>query len=259
MEFHINLVFHGGNQKGENKESSINKDENKEDVKEKENGKVENKNGNKEEAKEVEEKVEVKEEDSKKEAEKQDVEKENKEIEENKQNAEKDFSGNIPTITKSFFGDKYDLKFLGEDEWLKNVESVYVNDVEYEKKPLIWGDSAGRYNILESDSTIAIGIGNFNKDENIIKIKSKGSSSCSSISKQSPSLIFILSSRLNFLRFTLASSIILLSLSIVTISGSVPDASYINIEENPMAVPNSKIRNGFFILTINSKNLAVSF
>ena len=33
----------------------------------------------------------------------------------------------------------------------------------------------------------------------------------------------------------------------------------INIEENPMAVPNSKIRNGFFILTINSKNLAVSF
>ncbi|TBX18195.1 hypothetical protein BFS06_08305 [Clostridium perfringens] len=161
-------------QKGENKESSINKDENKEDAKEKENGKVENKDGNKEEAKEVEEKVEVKEEDSKKEAEKQDVEKENKEIEENKQNAEKDFSGNIPTITKSFFGDKYDLKFLGEDEWLKNVESVYVNDVEYEKKPLIWGDSAGRYNILESDSTIAIGIGNFNKDENIIKIKSKG-------------------------------------------------------------------------------------
>lgn len=160
--------------KGENKESSINKDENKEEVKEKENGKVENKDGDKEEAKEVEEKVEVKEEDSKKEAEKQDVEKENKEIEEKKQNAEKDFSGNIPTITKSFFGDKYDLKFLGADEWLKNVESVYVNDVEYEKKPLIWGDSAGRYNILESDSTIAIGIGNFNKDENIIKIKSKG-------------------------------------------------------------------------------------
>ncbi|EOU1901882.1 DUF1533 domain-containing protein [Clostridium perfringens] len=157
-------------QKGEKKESSINKDE----AKEKENGKVENKDGNKEEAKEVGEKVEVKEEDSKKEAEKQDVEKENKEVEENKQNAEKNFSGNIPTITKSFFGDKYDLKFLGEDEWLKNVESVYVNDVEYEKKPLIWGDSAGRYNILESDSTIAIGIGNFNKDENIIKIKSKG-------------------------------------------------------------------------------------
>ncbi|MDU3017306.1 MAG: DUF1533 domain-containing protein [Clostridium perfringens] len=170
-------------QKGENKESSINKDENKEDVKEKENGKVENKNGNKEEAKEVEEKVEVKEEDSKKEAEKQEVEKENKEIEENKQNAEKDFSGNIPTITKSFFGDKYDLKFLGEDEWLKNVESVYVNDVEYEKKPLIWGDSAGRYNILESDSTIAIGIGNFNKDENIIKIKSKGYKECTFIIK----------------------------------------------------------------------------
>lgn len=170
-------------QKGENKESSINKDENKEDVKEKENGKVENKDGNKEEAKEVEEKVEVKEEDSKKEAEKQDVEKENKEVEENKQSAEKDFSGNIPTITKSFFGDKYDLKFLGEDEWLKNVESVYINDVEYEKKPLIWGDSAGRYNILESDSTIAIGIGNFNKDENIIKIKSKGYKECTFIIK----------------------------------------------------------------------------
>ena len=170
-------------QKGENKESSINKDENKEDAKEKENGKVENKDGNKEEAKEVEEKVEVKEEDSKKEAEKQDVEKENKEVEENKQSAEKDFSGNIPTITKSFFGDKYDLKFLGEDEWLKNVESVYINDVEYEKKPLIWGDSAGRYNILESDSTIAIGIGNFNKDENIIKIKSKGYKECTFIIK----------------------------------------------------------------------------
>ena len=170
-------------QKGENKESSINKDEAKEDAKEKENGKVENKDGDKEEAKEVEEKVEVKEEDSKKEAEKQDVEKENKEIEENKQSAEKDFSGNIPTITKSFFGDKYDLKFLGEDEWLKNVESVYINDVEYEKKPLIWGDSAGRYNILESDSTIAIGIGNFNKDENIIKIKSKGYKECTFIIK----------------------------------------------------------------------------
>lgn len=168
---------------GENKESSINKDENKEDAKEKENGKVENKNGDKEEAKEVEEKVEVKEEDSKKEAEKQDVEKENKEVEEKKQNAEKDFSGNIPTITKSFFGDKYDLKFLGADELLKNVESVYVNDVEYEKKPLIWGDSAGRYNILESDSTIAIGIGNFNKDKNIIKIKSKGYKECKFIIK----------------------------------------------------------------------------
>ena len=166
-------------QKGEKKESSINKDE----AKEKENGKVENKDGNKEEAKEVGEKVEVKEEDSKKEAEKQDVEKENKEVEEKKQNAEKDFSGNIPTITKSFFGDKYDLKFLGEDEWLKNVESVYVNDVEYEKKPLIWGDSAGRYNILESDSTISIGIGNFNKDENIIKIKSKGYKECTFIIK----------------------------------------------------------------------------
>ena len=149
-------------QKGEKKESSMNKDENKEEAKEKENGKVENKDGNKEEAKEVEEKVEVK---------------------ENKQNAEKDFSGNIPTITKSFFGDKYDLKFLGADEWLKNVESVYVNDVEYEKKPLIWGDSAGRYNILESDSTIAIGIGNFNKDENIIKIKSKGYKECTFIIK----------------------------------------------------------------------------
>ena len=170
-------------QKGENKESSINKDENKEDAKEKENGKVENKDGDKEEAKEVEEKVEVKEEDSKKEAEKQDVEKENKEIEENKQNAEKDFSGNIPTITKSFFGDKYDLKFLGEDEWLKNIESVYVNDVQYEKKSyLIFGDNA--YKILESDSTLTIGANQFKQDENIIKIKSKGYKECTFIVKE---------------------------------------------------------------------------
>ncbi|GAA0065351.1 MAG: DUF1533 domain-containing protein [Clostridium perfringens] len=169
-------------QKGENKESLINKEENKEDVKEKENGKVENKDGNKEEAKEVEEKVEVKEEDSKKEAEKQEVEKENKEIEENKQNAEKDFSGNIPTITKSFFGDKYDLKFLGTDEWLKNVESVYVNGVEYEKKSyLIFGDNA--YKILESDSTLTIGANQFKQDENIIKIKSKGYKECTFIIK----------------------------------------------------------------------------
>ena len=169
-------------QKGENKESSINKDENKEEVKEKENGKVENKDGDKEEAKEVEEKVEVKEEDSKKEAEKQEVEKENKEVEEKKQNAEKDFSGNIPTITKSFFGDKYDLKFLGEDEWLKNVESVYVNGVEYEKKSyLIFGDNA--YKILESDSTLTIGANQFKQDENIIKIKSKGYKECTFIIK----------------------------------------------------------------------------
>ncbi|MCX0390087.1 DUF1533 domain-containing protein [Clostridium perfringens] len=169
-------------QKGENKESSINKDEAKEDAKEKENGKVENKDGDKEEAKEVEEKVEVKEEDSKKEAEKQDVEKENKEIEENKQSAEKDFSGNIPTITKSFFGDKYDLKFLGEDEWLKNVESVYVNGVEYERKSyLIFGDNA--YKILESDSTLTIGANQFKQDENIIKIKSKGYKECTFIIK----------------------------------------------------------------------------
>ncbi|ELC8379227.1 DUF1533 domain-containing protein [Clostridium perfringens] len=169
-------------QKGENKESSINKDENKEDVKEKENGKVENKDGNKEEAKEVEEKVEVKEEDSKKEAEKQDVEKENKEIEENKQSAEKDFSGNVPKLIKNFFGDKYDLKFLGEDEWLKNVESVYVNDVEYEKKSyLIFGDNA--YKILESDSTLTIGANQFKQDENIIKIKSKGYKECTFIIK----------------------------------------------------------------------------
>ncbi|WEV07909.1 hemoblobin-interacting domain-containing protein [Clostridium perfringens] len=169
-------------QKEENKESSINKDENKEEVKEKENGKVENKDGDKEEAKEVEEKVEVKEEDSKKEAEKQEVEKENKEVEEKKQNAEKDFSGNIPTITKSFFGDKYDLKFLGEDEWLKNVESVYVNDVEYEKKSyLIFSDNA--YKILESDSTLTIGANQFKQDENIIKIKSKGYKECTFIIK----------------------------------------------------------------------------
>ena len=169
-------------QKGENKESSINKDEAKEDAKEKENGKVENKDGDKEEAKEVEEKVEVKEEDSKKEAEKQDLEKENKEIKENKQSAEKDFSGNIPTITKSFFGDKYDLKFLGEDEWLKNVESVYVNDVEYEKKSyLIFSDNA--YKILESDSTLTIGANQFKQDENIIKIKSKGYKECKFIIK----------------------------------------------------------------------------
>ncbi|MDK0549543.1 hemoblobin-interacting domain-containing protein [Clostridium perfringens] len=169
-------------QKGEKEESSINKDENKADVKEKENGKVENKDGDKEEAKEVEEKVEVKEEDSKKEAEKQDVEKENKEIEENKQSAEKDFSGNVPTITKSFFGDKYDLKFLGEDEWLKNVESVYVNGVEYEKKSyLIFGDNA--YKILESDSTLTIGANQFKQDENIIKIRSKGYKECTFIIK----------------------------------------------------------------------------
>lgn len=169
-------------QKEENKEFSINKDENKEEVKEKENGKVENKDGDKEEAKEVEEKVEVKEEDSKKEAEKQEVEKENKEVEEKKQNAEKDFSGNIPTITKSFFGDKYDLKFLGEDEWLKNVESVYVNDVEYEKKSyLIFSDNA--YKILESDSTLTIGANQFKQDENIIKIKSKGYKECTFIIK----------------------------------------------------------------------------
>ncbi|ELC8439131.1 DUF1533 domain-containing protein, partial [Clostridium perfringens] len=177
------------NKKGESKEeikekeeSSINKDENKEEVKEKENGKVENKYGNKEEAKEVEEKVEVKEEDSKKEAEKQDVEKENKEIEENKQSAEKDFSGNVPKLIKNFFGDKYDLKFLGEDEWLKNVESVYVNGVEYEKKSyLIFGDNA--YKILESDSTLTIGANQFKQDENIIKIKSKGYKECTFIIK----------------------------------------------------------------------------
>ncbi|ELC8347226.1 DUF1533 domain-containing protein, partial [Clostridium perfringens] len=169
-------------QKGEKEESSINKDENKEEVKEKENGKVENKYGNKEEAKEVEEKVEVKEEDSKKEAEKQDVEKENKEIEENKQSAEKDFSGNVPKLIKNFFGDKYDLKFLGEDEWLKNVESVYVNGVEYEKKSyLIFGDNA--YKILESDSTLTIGANQFKQDENIIKIKSKGYKECTFIIK----------------------------------------------------------------------------
>ncbi|MGU8587594.1 hemoblobin-interacting domain-containing protein [Clostridium perfringens] len=169
-------------QKGENKEASINKDENKEDAKEKENGKVENKDGDKEEAKEVEEKVEVKEDDSKKEAEKQEVEKENKEIEEIKQSAEKDFSGNVPKLIKNFFGDKYDLKFLGEDEWLKNVESVYVNGVEYEKKSyLIFGDNA--YKILESDSTLTIGANQFKQDENIIKIKSKGYKECTFIIK----------------------------------------------------------------------------
>ncbi|MDZ5046368.1 DUF1533 domain-containing protein, partial [Clostridium perfringens] len=169
-------------QKGEKEEASINKDENKEDAKEKENGKVENKDGDKEEAKEVEEKVEVKEEDSKKEAEKQDVEKENKEIEEIKQSAEKDFSGNVPKLIKNFFGDKYDLKFLGEDEWLKNVESVYVNGVEYEKKSyLIFGDNA--YKILESDSTLTIGANQFKQDENIIKIKSKGYKECTFIIK----------------------------------------------------------------------------
>ena len=126
--------------------------------------------------------MEVKEEDSKKEAEKQDVEKENKEIEEIKQSAEKDFSGNVPKLIKNFFGDKYDLKFLGEDEWLKNVESVYVNGVEYEKKSyLIFGDNA--YKILESDSTLTIGANQFKQDENIIKIKSKGYKECTFIIK----------------------------------------------------------------------------
>lgn len=168
--------------KGEKKESSINKDEAKEEAKEKENGKVENKDGNKEEAKEVEEKVEVKEENSKEQVDKKE-EKENKEVEEKKQDAEKEFSGNVPKLIKNFFGDKYDLKFLGEDEWLKNIESVYVNDVQYEKKPyLIFGDNA--YKILESDSTLTIGANQFKQDENIIKIKSKGYKECTFIVKE---------------------------------------------------------------------------
>ncbi|EOU1681249.1 DUF1533 domain-containing protein [Clostridium perfringens] len=168
--------------KGEKKESSINKDENKEVAKEKENGKVENKDGNKEEAKEVEEKVEVKEENSKEQVDKKE-EKENKEVEEKKQDAEKEFSGNVPELIKNFFGDKYDLKFLGEDEWLKNIESVYVNDVQYEKKSyLIFGDNA--YKILESDSTLTIGDNQFKQDENIIKIKSKGYKECTFIIKE---------------------------------------------------------------------------
>ena len=169
-------------QKGEKKESSINKGENKEVAKEKENGKVENKDGNKEEAKEVEEKVKVKEENSKEQVDKKE-EKENKEVEEKKQSAEKEFSGNVPKLIKNFFGDKYDLKFLGEDEWLKNIESVYVNDVEYEKKSyLIFGDNA--YKILESDSTLTIGANQFKQDENIIKIKSKGYKGCTFIVKE---------------------------------------------------------------------------
>ena len=168
--------------KGEKKESSINKDENKEVAKEKENGKVENKDGNKEQSKEVEEKVEVKEENSKEQVDKKE-EKENKEVEEKKQDAEKEFSGNIPKLIKNFFGDKYDLKFLGEDEWLKNIESVYVNDVQYEKKSyLIFGDNA--YKILESDSTLTIGANQFKQDENIIKIKSKGYKECTFIVKE---------------------------------------------------------------------------
>ena len=168
--------------KGEKKESSINKDEAKEDAKEKENGKVENRDGNKEEAKEVEEKVEVKEENSKEQVDKKE-EKENKEVEENKKDAEKEFSGNVPKLIKNFFGDKYDLKFLGEDEWLKNIESVYVNDVQYEKKSyLIFGDNA--YKILESDSTLTIGANQFKQDENIIKIKSKGYKECTFIIKE---------------------------------------------------------------------------
>lgn len=163
--------------KGEKKESSINKDEAKEDAKEKENGKVENKGGNKEESK-----VEVKEENSKEQVDKKE-EKENKEIEEKKQDAEKEFSGNVPKLIKNFFGDKYDLKFLGEDEWLKNIESVYVNDVQYEKKSyLIFGDNA--YKILESDSTLTIGANQFKQDENIIKIKSKGYKECTFIIKE---------------------------------------------------------------------------
>ncbi|MDK0863739.1 DUF1533 domain-containing protein [Clostridium perfringens] len=168
--------------KGEKKESSINKDEAKEDAKEKENGKVENRDGNKEEAKEVEEKVEVKEENSKEQVDKKE-EKENKEVEENKKDAEKEFSGNVPKLIKNFFGGKYDLKFLGEDEWLKNIESVYVNDVQYEKKSyLIFGDNA--YKILESDSTLTIGANQFKQDENIIKIKSKGYKECTFIIKE---------------------------------------------------------------------------
>lgn len=168
--------------KGEKKESSINKDENKEVAKEKENGKVENRDGNKEEAKEVEEKVEVKEENSKEQVDKKE-EKENKEVEEKKQDAEKEFSGNVPKLIKNFFGDKYDLKFLGDDEWLKNIESVYVNDVEYDKKSyLIFGDNA--YKILESDSTLTIGANQFKQDENIIKIKSKGYKECTFIVKE---------------------------------------------------------------------------
>ena len=167
--------------KVEKKESSIKKDENKEVAKEKENGKVENKDGDKEEAKEVEEKVEVKEENSKEQVDKKE-EKENKEVEEKKQDAEKEFSGNVPKLIKNFFGDKYDLKFLGEDEWLKNIESVYVNDVQYEKKSyLIFGDNA--YKILESDSTLTIGANQFKQDENIIKIKSKGYKECTFIIK----------------------------------------------------------------------------
>lgn len=168
--------------KGENKESSIKKDEAKEEAKEKENGKVENKDGNKEEAKKVEEKVEVKEENSKEQVDKKE-EKENKEVEEKKQDAEKEFSGNVPKLIKNFFGDKYDLKFLGEDEWLKNIESVYVNDVQYEKKSyLIFGDNA--YKILESDSTLTIGANQIKQDENIIKIKSKGYKECTFIVKE---------------------------------------------------------------------------
>ncbi|MDU6173625.1 MAG: DUF1533 domain-containing protein [Clostridium perfringens] len=168
--------------KGERKESSIKKDEAKEDAKEKENGKVENKDGNKEEAKEVEEKVEVKEENSKEQVDKKE-EKENKEVEEKKQDDEKEFSGNVPKLIKNFFGDKYDLKFLGEDEWLKNIESVYVNDVQYEKKSyLIFGDNA--YKILESDSTLTIGANQFKQDENIINIKSKGYKECTFIVKE---------------------------------------------------------------------------
>ncbi|MBS5967981.1 MAG: DUF1533 domain-containing protein [Clostridium perfringens] len=169
-------------QKEENKESSINKDEAKEEDEEKENGKVENKDGNKEEAKEVEEKVEVKEVNSKEQVDKKE-EKKNKEVEEKKQDAEKEFSGNVPKLIKNFFGDKYDLKFLGEDEWLKNIESVYVNDVQYEKKSyLIFGDNA--YKILESDSTLTIGANQFKQDENIIKIKSKGYKECTFIVKE---------------------------------------------------------------------------
>lgn len=162
--------------KGEKKESSINKDEAKEDAKEKENGKVENKDGDNEEAKEVEEK----EENSKEQVDKKE---ENKEVEEKKQDAEKELSGNVPELIKNFFGDKYDLKFLGEDEWLKNIESVYVNDVQYEKKSyLIFGDNA--YKILESDSTLTIGANQFKQDENIIKIKSKGYKECTFIVKE---------------------------------------------------------------------------
>ena len=90
-------------------------------------------------------------------------------------------------------------------------------------------------------------------------IKSYLLSSFSSISKHSPSLISILSSRPKDFIFSLARFIIFSSLSIVVILHLLFNVLLISIDEYPIAVPNSNILLGSFIEIINSKNLAVSF